>query len=58
MAGSADPPLVFAVPDPQVTPTSVAHINEEGTVLITDNEAGNTRAIREAEQGLHGWAPP
>ena len=34
---------------------SVAHINEDGTVLITDNEAGNTRAIRQAGKGVYGW---
>jgi hypothetical protein len=32
-------------------PGSVAPINADGTVLITDNAVGNTRAIRQAEQG-------
>jgi hypothetical protein len=37
---------------------SVAHVNEDGTVLLTDSATGNRRAIRELEQGLHGWPPP
>jgi hypothetical protein len=50
-------PLLYLVHD-DLPPGSVAHINEDGTVLITDNAAGNTRAIRQAEQGLHGWPTP
>jgi hypothetical protein len=57
LVGSTDSPLLWltgqGVPDGRV-----AHINEDGTVLITDTAAGNQRAIREFEKGLHGWPPP
>jgi hypothetical protein len=49
-------PLLYLIHQ-DLPPGSVAHINEDGTVLITDNAASNTRAKREAEQGLYGWPP-
>jgi hypothetical protein len=54
---STDSPLRYLTHE-GVAYGSVAHINEDGTVLITDTAAGTTRAIRQAEQGLHGWPPP
>jgi hypothetical protein len=57
LVDSTDSPLLWltgqGVPDGKV-----AHINEDGTVLITDNAAGSARAIRQAEEGSHGWPPP
>jgi hypothetical protein len=54
---TTDSPLLWLIHQ-RVPDGKVAHVNEDGTVLITDAAAGTTRAIRQAEQGLHGWPPP
>jgi hypothetical protein len=57
LVDTTDSPLLWLIHQ-GVPYSKVAHVNEDGTVLITDNAAGNTRAIRQAEQGLHGLPPP
>jgi hypothetical protein len=53
----ADSPLLYLIHQ-EVPDGKMAHVNTDGTVLITDIAAGNTRAIRQAEQELYGWPPP
>jgi hypothetical protein len=54
---TTDSPLRYLIGQ-GVPDGKLAHVNEDGTVLITDAAAGTTRAIRQAEQGLYGWPPP
>jgi hypothetical protein len=54
---STDSPLLYLIRQ-GVAFGKVAQVNEDGTVLITDNEEGNQRAYREFKEELQGWPPP
>jgi hypothetical protein len=55
LVAKTDSPLITTVPE-ELTPGEVAHLNADGTVLVTDSAQAAARIGREVS-GVHGWPP-